>query len=136
MIRFIEISVLLSVDDYVNLQKIDMDLLRNFSTIRLSRNKEIYICKTQKLDIDFNLYTNMYNLNDLIYNYLLEFNKISEISHLFKNWSSLYIIYDNDSNEYELINLDNKTIKKLAELGLAIQTHVNNFEGSRLAETI
>lgn len=51
MIRFIEISVLLSVDDYVNLQKIDMDSLRNFSTIRLSRNKEIYICKTQKLDI-------------------------------------------------------------------------------------
>lgn len=128
MIRFIEISVLLSVDDYVNLQKIDMDSLRNFSTIRLSRNKEIYICKTQKLDIDFNLYTNMYSLNDLIYNYLLEFNKISEISHLFKNWSSLYIIYDNDSNEYELINLDNKTIKKLAELGLAIQTHINNFE--------
>ena len=128
MIRFIEISVLLSVDDYVNLQKIDMDSLRNFSTIRLSRNKEIYICKTQKLDIDFNLYTNMYILNDLIYNYLLEFNKISKISHLFKNWSSLYIIYDNDSNEYELINLDNKTIKKLAELGLAIQTHINNFE--------
>ncbi|OBX49250.1 hypothetical protein A9Z65_02935 [Moraxella nonliquefaciens] len=128
MIRFIEISVLLSVDDYVNLQKIDMDSLRNFSTIRLSRNKEIYICKTQKLDIDFNLYTNMYSLNDLIYNYLLEFNKISKISHLFKNWSSLYIIYDNDSNEYELINLDNKTIKKLAELGLAIQTHINNFE--------
>ena len=128
MIRFIEISVLLSVDDYVNLQKIDMDSLRNFSTIRLSRNKEIYICKTQKLYIDFNLYTNMYSLNDLIYNYLLEFNKISEISHLFKNWSSLYIIYDNDSNEYELINLDNKTIKKLAELGLAIQTHINNFE--------
>lgn len=128
MIRFIEISVLLSVDDYVNLQKIDMDSLRNFSTIRLSRNKEIYICKTQKLDIDFNLYTNMYSLNDLIYNYLLEFNKISEISHLFKNWSSLYIIYDNDSNEYDLINLDNKIIKKLAELGLAIQTHINNFE--------
>ncbi|OBX64084.1 hypothetical protein A9Z63_00375 [Moraxella lacunata] len=128
MIRFIEISVLLSVDDYVNLQKIDMNSLRNFSTIRLSRNKEIYICKTHKLDIDFNLYTNMYSLNDLIYNYLLEFNKISEISHLFKNWSSLYIIYDNDSNEYELINLDNKTIKKLAELGLAIQTHINNFE--------
>ena len=128
MIRFIEISVLLSVDDYVNLQKIDMNSLRNFSTIRLSRNKEIYICKTHKLDIDFNLYTNMYSLNDLIYNYLLEFNKISEISHLFKNWSSLYIIYDNDSNDYELINLDNKTIKKLAELGLAIQTHINNFE--------
>ena len=128
MRRFIEISVLLSVDDYVNLQKIDMNSLRNFSTIRLSRNKEIYICKTHKLDIDFNLYTNMYSLNDLIYNYLLEFNKISEISHLFKNWSSLYIIYDNDSNEYELINLDNKTIKKLAELGLAIQTHINNFE--------
>lgn len=128
MIRFIEISVLLSVDDYVNLQKINMDSLRIFSTIRLSRDKEIYICKTQKLDIDFNLYTNMYSLNDLIYNYLLEFNKISKISHLFKNWSSLYIIYDNDSNEYELINLDNKTIKKLAELGLAIQTHINNFE--------
>lgn len=79
-------------------------------------------------EIYFNLYTNMYSLNDLIYNYLLEFNKISKISHLFKNWSSLYIIYDNDSNEYELINLDNKTIKKLAELGLAIQTHINNFE--------
>ena len=128
MIRFIEISVLLSVYDYVNLQKINMDSLRIFSTIRLSRDKEIYICKTQKLDIDFNLYTSVYSLNDLIYNYLLEFNKISEISHLFKNWSSLYIIYDNDSNEYELINLDNKTIKKLAELGLAVQTHINNFD--------
>lgn len=128
MIRFIEISVLLSVYDYVNLQKINMDSLRIFSTIQLSQDKEIYICKTQKLDIDFNLYTSVYSLNDLIYNYLLKFNKISEISHLFKNWSSLYIIYDNDSNEYELINLDNKTIKKLAELGLAVQTHINNFD--------
>lgn len=128
MIRFIEISVFLLVDDYINLQNSDTELLSNFSTTRLSKNKDIYICNTQKLDIDFDLFQHGGSLEELIYNYLLKFNKISKISHLFKEWSSLYIICDRNLNEFNLINLDNKTIKKLAELGLALQTHVNNFD--------
>ena len=130
MLKFIEVNIYLKVENFdLIVEHYGTEFLSIFKSIRQTKMKDKYICSSYRLDINISPCSTDIKSKHLceIFNYLQIFYIFEEIKIYFEEWSCLMVIYDQNFDRYDLLNLDQKTIAMISDLGLALQFHVNDF---------
>ena len=130
MLKFIEVNIYLKVENFdLIVEHYGTEFLSIFKSIRQTKMKDKYICSSYRLDINTSPCSTDIKSKYLyeIFNYLQRFYILEEIKSYFEEWSCLMVIYDQNFDQYDLLNLDQKTIGMISDLGLALQFHVNDF---------
>ena len=130
MLKFIEVNIYLKVENFdLIVEHYGTEFLSIFKSIRQTKMKDKYICSSYRLDINTSPCSTDIKSKHLyeIFNYLQRFYILEEIKSYFEEWSCLMVIYDQNFDQYDLLNLDQKTIGMISDLGLALQFHVNDF---------